>query len=566
MSSTLSAQLLGPAQQTQTLAERDVDNLFRAIHQFGALPPSQVTEAQTQSFLGTVGGLSTLFAVAALVEDAQTQSLVFRTIDRVLTPALVQSLLDTEEQREQVLAMMSAGLAHHSLPLRLFVLQQLTKNITLFQSTILAPHSPLLVAIMRLLCETDSDSDSDAAVQAPITAMMTAIVQISSNNLQFLFHPATIQSCLSLASVDWPTTDTDTGDDRKLDNESERLSSSQVTILLRLLSLYVDIATINDTALTHLQSSGLYQFLLSALTRASNDLLYQLNLIELCDKLIQRLPRIDSAIVQSLFQSLFALQLSSFTSVAVLHVIESLCDTCVRLCYDRHWQSSPSLLSFLTSALSDEDSESVLNQAFVTLASLASMNFDSLVLYAPLVLKYLPQYVSSTAELLQLSAIHGLTKVFTATHIDTDSDTGNDRARMSLYETMFDAIGTCSNTYKGRDSMTIIRALLSQPFHDIRFALLRMLVSLSSLPSRHLAESLISNGMIEWLLDRQTETEVTGMRLKHDIIAALSRNTAIVGGGLVDSAVVTQLSGYVREGPVYVAREAAVLPPVSKAG
>ena len=120
-----------------------------------------------------------------------------------------------------------------------------------------------------------------------------------------------------------------------------------------------------------------------------------------------------------------------------------------------------------------------------------------------------------------------------------------------------------------RSAVDVLHSILVTPFESHRYAAYELLAAVASLPSVSLLRAVTAPGWVEWLLDRKTEVELEGMRKKYEVLRAISRNGVArsgsvgVGGG-VNGAVMQQVDEYVRQGPVYVAREAAVMAPATK--
>lgn len=103
--------------------------------------------------------------------------------------------------------------------------------------------------------------------------------------------------------------------------------------------------------------------------------------------------------------------------------------------------------------------------------------------------------------------------------------------------------------------MAIIMSIVKQPFLDIRYTCLRLLMSMSNWRWGQ-NEMKKFPGFVEYLLDRRTETEKEGKELKYAIIQHLA--TSSTSEEIFGSPIYLKLKVYVSEGPFYVIEETTV--------
>ena len=103
--------------------------------------------------------------------------------------------------------------------------------------------------------------------------------------------------------------------------------------------------------------------------------------------------------------------------------------------------------------------------------------------------------------------------------------------------------------------MTIILSIVKQPFLDMRYACLHVLMSMSKWKWGQ-SEMKKFPGFVEYLLDRRTETEKEGKELKYAIIQQLASSST--SEEIFGSPMYLKLKVYVSEGPFYVTEETTV--------
>ena len=349
------------------------------------------------------------------------------------------------------------------------------------------------------------------------------------------------------------------------------------TMLLRVLSFYIDLACLTADAYNEFVSSSLLSRLLHHLSLQSHDPLSQLNAVELVIKLVQSsVGAVPAALSTAAMTALYESMASSsarpaFLTVATLQTAEAL--AVKRAAGD--WWRDERLVALLKGSL-DSDDDSVVLQAIVTLCVVSALSLDSLLLYLPLCQRTLPDSLISSAELIQLAALHGLAKLFAPSAPTPPSQpastaapssvsqsaapAGMEQAILSLKEELFASLRPSA----ARSTIDVLHSILTTPFESHRYAAYDFLTSVASLPSASLLRAMTAPGWVEWLLDRKTEVELEGMRKKYEVLRAISRNAVARASGGVQATVLQQVDEYVRQGPVYVAREVAVMAPATK--
>ena len=390
----------------------------------------------------------------------------------------------------------------------------------------------------------------------PVTSLLLSFARLSPSNQQLFFASPVSQPLLSAAS-------------------------HNDTLLLRVLSLYIDLACLSPTAYKHFVASNLLSRLLTHLSQQRHDPLSQLNAVELIVKLVQSSSAVpaelSTAVMTALYESMAATSAGrpAFLTVATLQTAEALA---VKRAEGEWWRDER-LVGLLKEGV-DSNDDSVVLQAIMTLCEVSALSLDSLLLYLPLCQRTLPAALTSSAELVQLAALHGLAKLFAPSITTTTSSPsaalstppsaslsaasapGTEQAILSLKEELFASLSPSPR----RSTIDILHSILVTPFESHRYATYDLLTSLAQLPSPHLLAALTAPGWVEWLLDRRTEVELEGMRRKWEVLRAIGRNGVARSGGSggVHVAVLQQVDEYVRQGPVYVAREAAVMAPATK--
>ena len=513
------------------------DALFQAIHAYVQTPA-----APTAPFLASIGGLPTLFTLATLVTDPLTLRLVLSSLTKSLSshpPPLPPADLTP---------FIIAGLSPTVRPdVRLFVLSELQRQLPSLQNQIL--DGPLLASLLTLLVghvggkddeEDDKDAAEDAARQlvAPATALFLAFAALSPTNLQFLYSPPTLTGLLSRARVPSPPSLTAPGVDR--------------TRLLRVLSFYIDLAGISDASRQLFLSSPLPALLLDGLRGWEADPLTQLNVVELLIRFIQGAHGLPPDLARQLLQALYSTRTTArpaFLTVATLQIAEALSDG--GMGGGDWWRDEP-FQAMLRDSLDSPD-ESVQLQAVATLCAVTCVSLETMALFTPLCIKHLPQQVTSSSELVQLAALHGLARVFGSQVGAAESAA----AVVSLKEEVWEAVGA----YHRRGTLDVLRGVLATPFQEQRLAVFGVLKAVAGVESGRLLAELVSAGWVEWLLDRGVEVELAGLRAKWEVLEAIGRNGK---AGEMSPETMRLVREYVRQGPVYVARQAAVMNPLTR--
>ena len=533
----------------------DPDRLFRTIHAFNRDP-----RASPATFLTDVGGFFALFSVASLIEDDITLRMLLASIAKAVSGLHAGGQLDAQQMMPYVLSGLSSG---SRLELRLFVVQQLQSLLPVFAPSLATQQSPLRDALLSVFTQqeaADAEDDDSLTLLAPVTNLLLSFTRLSPSNQHLFFSPTVSQPLLTAATT----------------ND---------TVLLRVLSFYIDVACVSVEAYDEFVSSSLLDRLLYQLSRQSHDPLSQLNAVELVIKLVQSsagpVPAaLSTAVMTALYDCMGASTgRPAFLSVATLQTAEALAMKQAT----GDWWRDERLVALLTTSV-DSDDDSVVLQAIVTLCVVSALSLDSLLLYLPLCQRTLPSALSSSAELVQLSALHGLAKLFAPTasatpHPSSTAATaastaatpaGTEQAVLSLKEELFASLSPSP----ARSTVDVLHAILTTPFEAHRYAAYDFLTSVASLPSVTLLRAVTAPGWVEWLLDRRTEVELAGMRKKWAVLRAVSGNAVARGSGSgsgsgrgsggVQAAVMQQVDEYVRQGPVYVSREAAVMAPVTQ--
>ena len=524
----------------------DPDRLFRVIHAFNQDP-----RASPATFLSETGGFPALFSVAAIIEDDITLRMLLTAISKALNGLHAAGQLDAEQMMPYVLTGLSSGAR---LELRLFVVRQLQSLLPLFAPSLAAPQSPLRDVLLSVFARQEAavaEDDDSLTLLAPVTSLLLSFARLSPSNPQLLFSPTVSQPLITAAS-------------------------KNDTVLLRVLSFYIDLACQSADSYNEFVSSSLLARLLHHLSLQSHDPLSQLNAVELLIRLVQGsvvdVPAtLSSAVMVALYESITSSTARpAFLTVATLQTAEAL--AVKRAAGD--WWRDERLVALLKASV-DSNDDSVVLQAIVTLCVVSALSLDSLLLYLPLCQRTLPASLISSAELVQLAALHGLAKLFapsaaTASLSSASLSTpapgsapaapGTEQAILSLKEELFASLSPSQT----KSTVDVLHSILVTPFESHRYAAYDFLTSVASLPSVSLLRAVTAPGWVEWLLDRKTEVELEGMRKKFEVLRAISRNTAARGSDGVHTAVMQQVDEYVRQGPVYVAREAAVMAPATK--
>ena len=522
---------------SEQLATLDPDRLFRAIHAFNQDP-----RASPAAFLDDTGGFPALFSVAALLEDEITLRMLLNSVSKALSALHAAGQLRAEQLMPYVLSGLGSGAR---IELRLFVVQQLQSLLPMFAPVLAAQPSPLRDALLSVFVQQEAahaEDDASLTLLAPVTSLLLSFARLFPANQQLFFSPPISQPLLTAAS-------------------------HADTLLLRVLSLYIDLACLSPAAYGAFVSSSLLARLLQHLARQSHDALSQLNAVELVIKLIQSssvgVPaELSAAVMSALFDSMAtSAARPAFLTVATLQTAEALA---VKRAAGEWWRDER-LVSLLASSV-DSDDDTVVLQALMTACEVSALSLDSLLLYLPLCQRTLPAAITSSAELVQLAALHGLARLF-APQPATDATAatsaaaapGTEQAILSLKEELFNSLRPTPH----RSTIDVLHSILRTPFDSHRYAAYDFLASVAALPSASMLRALTAPGWVEWLLDRRTETELEGMRKKWEVLRAVGRNT-VARGGAVDGGVMRQLDEYVRQGPVYVSREVAVMAPATK--
>ena len=524
------------------LASLDPDQLFRTIHAFNQDPRSSAV-----TFLAETGGFPALFSVAALLEDDVTLRMLLTATSKALSGLHAAGQLDAQQLMPYVLSGLSTAAR---IELRLFVVQQLQSFLPLFAPSLAATPSPLRDALLGVFAQQEAvtaEDDASLTLLAPVTNLLLSFARLSPSNQQLFFSPPVSHSLLPA-------------------------SSANATVVLRVLSLYIELAGLSSAAYKDFVSSSLLSRLLQQLSLQSNDPLSQLNAVELLIKLVQSSAGVavpaalSTDVMAALYESMGrSAARPAFLIVGTLQTAEAL--AVKRAAGD--WWRDERLLALLKASC-DSDDDTVALQAIVTLCTVSALSLDSLLLYLPLCQRALPASLTSSAELVQLAALHGLSTLFapskattTAASSSSASTTvvpGTEQAVLSLKEELFDSLSPSP----ARSTVDVLHSILATPFESHRHAAYDFLLSVSSLPSIALLRAVTAPGWVEWLLDRRTEVELAGMRKKWEVLRAISQNAAARGSGGVHAAVMQQVDEYMRQGPVYVAREAAVMAPATK--
>ena len=549
----------------------DPDRVLQAVHAFNQAP-----SASPAAFLSSVGGLSSLFTVAALARDRLSLQMTLTAISRLL-----QGMSEAELQQlvPYVLAALSVE-GGGRMELRLFVLGELRRHVKQWQRLLLSP--PLLPKLLSLVAgkqeaatagraeqamdaeedDEDDEDEQDAMLQllAPASSLLHELMALSPANSELILSDAVISSLLSAAGV-------------ASQSSLPAASSLDSTVLLRVFSFYVDAACTSAASLSQFLASSLPSLLLSSLSVLASDPLSQLNVVELLSRLTRESPSLPPAVCSSILSSLLsAPSSSSLLSTATLQVAEA---TALGRKGEGDWWRDPRLLELLERGLRGRE-EVMLVQAVGAVCAMAAMRLDSFVLLAPLCLRFLPPLLCSTSELPQLAALHGLTLLL-ASSPDTASASASpspassfssaaaSQAVLSLKEELFLSLGPSSSSSSqasSRSTIALLQSILRSPFQPQRIAVFSLLTAAAALPSASILSALSSAGWVEWLLDRKTETTTEGMRGKWELLQALAANP--LAAAEVDAPVLASAHEYVRQGPVWVSREAAVMPPQSK--
>ena len=435
---------------------------------------------------------------------------------------------------------MVAGLSDGvGIDVRRFVIDEVRKHIDELEAEIRegSLHTALLTLVVGGGGADTEGEDEGRALVAPVTALLQACAARSALNRRTLFDPSTLSTLLSSAGVPSP-------------QPSTLPPSVDPIRLLRVFSFYVDLACADADSLTLFLDSTLPALLLSSLSSLSFDPLTQLNIVELLRRLVQRSPHLSAQLAGEVLHALFAASSSArpaLLTVATLQVAESMAEGRA----EGEWWRDDSLIHSLQAGVEDVD-ETVQLQAVMALCTVSGVSLDSLVLLMPLLLKHLPTLVTSTSELVQLSALHGLTRVFASTPTPPSAAP----AVLSLKEELWAAIGA----YHRKAPIAVLQSVLHTPFHSQRMAVLGLLRAVGGLESVGVLNQLVSPGWVEWLLDRGTEVELEGLRGKWEVLEAIAKNPKAAE---MNADTLRLIREYVRQGPVWVARQVTVMNPLT---
>ena len=504
------------------------DALFQAIHSYVQTPSSL-----TAPFLEAIGGLPTLFTLSTLVTDPVTLRLVLSSLTKALNsqpPPLPPSTLTPY---------IIAGLSPHINPdVRAFVLAEVQRHRELDgevrEGALRGALLPLLVGgeIVKGEDRDEAEAREDTARQliAPATSLFLSFASRSPANLHSLYTPAVLSSLLSLAGAALPPTPLSASTDK--------------TRLLRVFSFYIDLACLSEDSRQLFLASPLPPVLLDCLRVFEADPLSQLNVVELLIRFIQKSAVFPPDLASQILHALYATPSTArpaFLAVATLQVTEALSASGVGR---GEWWKEKQFVMMLQDALNARD-ESIQLQAVTTLCAVSAMSSESSALFLPLCIQYLPPLVTSTSELLQLAALHGLTRIFSSP------------STFASAVRLFHAVGEEHR----KSTLAVLQSVLYTPFHSQRMAVFALLKAVAGIDSAELLSIVISPGWVEWLLDRGTEGELEGLRGKWEVLDAVTRN-AKAGEMNVDT--MRLVREYVRQGPVYVARQAAVMNPLTR--
>ena len=513
------------------------DALFTSIHAY-----TQSASTSTPLFLASIGGLPTLFQLATLVTDPLTSRIVLSALSRALSASAPLS----GDVVPWVVAGLGEGVREE---VRLFVLDEVKKHLAELEPAV--RDGPLREPLLGLLVgkpqgkadehEAEEREESTRRMIAPTTTLLLAFAVRSTDNRRSLFAPTTVSSLLAAAGL-------------SASAAVASASRADHTRLLRVLSFYIDLACQDAESHGLFLSSPLPPLLLDLLRAFASDALSQLNVVELLVRFVRHSPVFPPALASQLLQALLEAESTArpaFLTVATLQVVEALSDG-GRTGGD--WWRGERFNTVLAAGLDDVD-ESVQLQATVTLCAIAAMTLDTLALFMPLCLKHLPPLVTSSSELLQLAALHGLTQLFAS----SPSPSSSAPAVLSLKEELFAAIGA----YHRKTTLAVLQSVLHTPFHSQRMAVFALLTAVSSMESAVTLSVMVSPGWLEWLLDRKTEHELDGLRAKYAVLDAIAKNSRATE--LSDESM-RLVREYIRQGPVYVARESAVMQPLTRGG
>ena len=505
------------------------DALFQAIHSYVQSPSSP-----TAPFLSSIGGLPTLFTLSTIVTDPLTLRLVLSSLTKALNshpPPLPPASLTPY---------ITAGLQPHINPdVRVFVLSEVQRHLGELEGEIRG--GGLRDALLPLLVggevvkgedrdEAELREDNARQMMAPTTALFLSFASRSPANLQSLYSPAVLSSLLSLPGASPPHSPLPATVDR--------------TRLLRVFSFYIDLACLSDDSRQLFLASPLPPLLLDCLRLFETDPLSQLNVVELLIRFIQGSAAFPPELASQLLHALYATPSTArpaFLAVATLQVAEALS---VGGKGKADWWREEQFMTMLQEALTARD-ESIQLQAITSLCAVTAVSSDTVALFLPLCIQYLPPLVTSTSELLQLAALHGLTRIFAASLLPASA------------EMLFTAVGADYH----KPTIAVLQSVLRTPFHYQRMAVFKLLKAVAGIESVQLLSVVVSPGWVEWLLDRGTEVELEGLRGKWEVLDAVTRN-AKAGEMNVDT--MRLVKEYVRQGPVYVAKQATVMNPLTR--
>jgi 26S proteasome non-ATPase regulatory subunit 5 len=158
------------------------------------------------------------------------------------------------------------------------------------------------------------------------------------------------------------------------------------------------------------------------------------------------------------------------------------------------------------------------------------------------VLPKLAEFVSQPKNDVRLRALRTFSQVFSC-----DNEEGTYDVSLSIGYQWYKLANV--------DLVTLVVAIIKQPFPDLHLVGLKFLLSLCQWKWGQM-EMQRSPGFVEFLLDRRTETEKEGKELKYYIIRCLSESSFTER--IFGSSLLLKFKDYVNEGPFYVKVETVV--------
>lgn len=469
------------------------------------------SSADVPQFIGGIGGFQVLFNV--LVADPE-DGIVRAVVDKVCTSPHGHTLLSSAELQQNLLL----GLSHPKEEIRIVTLKALGHLLSSVEGVKYLLSPTMFGALVQLLVDPSSGVAEEAA-------RFIAILCSSSAGAALFFSPETTQ---------------------KLEGARKDL-----VVGFRLITLAIEIASSSSPSTDLFRSSVYAQELLSFIGK-SDDVMIQLNALEAISRFLSQEFTFTIANEASVVRRICDL-LSSDDPVLVvsaLSFIEDLTKASKKFSDDRWIQEDELHKKFLE--LIDSSDERILASCISAICALSGtprgLQFcaHSTSPRQPGLLLQLPEHLFNSSDLVKMAVLHGLSNFF-----GHGLEQGV-KEPQGLRDVQISVCGALSERYFDR-----LQQFLQEPFEEQRLVCFRLIAALAK-HSFGLEAVCSRGGLLEFLLNRKTETTKTGMEWKFEIVKTIFHSSSFASVS-IHASYKQRLEEYAKQGPFYVKREAAVL-------